>query len=464
MADVFEGRHTQLGSRAALKVMKPSLAAQPLAAARFLREAVVASKIRHPNVVEVFDIGTENGLPFIVMEYLEGSNLATLLDEKGPLSLTAMTDVFLPIISAVATAHAVGVIHRDLKPANVMITRRPPRGAHPMVVDFGISKIATEEPGVSFTRAETLLGTVEYMAPEVTRGAKFASAKSDQYAIGVMLYECATGRRPFSGASDYDLMHAIVTAPVHPPSHFQPTLPPEFDAAVLRAMHRDPAKRFPTVADLGSALLSFGDRTAWALWESEFTPNEPEGEPWAVSQRTLHDRSSTGECSREVRRHPAAVAAAPHRRWIVLALSVCAVLAFLANRVTARGLIAGAPSAAPVVGEGLDVGPFSPISGRSEAEPPVTSHATPVTLRDDNDELAGRGAPMPLTAEPIANRVPPVSGLSAARSSANSAKPSPPTARLPDGPSSTAPRSVSSGDTARARSMSVGTNGALIVE
>jgi serine/threonine-protein kinase len=289
MAHVFEGRHPELGLRVALKVMAPALAAQPQAAARFLREAKAASHIRHQNVVEVFDIGIENSLPFIVMEFLEGSNLASLLVERGPLSLAGLIDVFLPVISAVGTAHAAGIIHRDLKPANLMIARRPPNNVHPMVLDFGISKITnSDDPENTFTRSESLLGTVLYMAPELTRGAKFASPASDQYAVGVMLYECATGRRPFAGDGHYELMHAIVTSPVVPPSRVRPELPPEFDAIVERAMHRDPAKRFPSMKALGSALLSLGDKAAWALWESEFVGTAGTRELWTGTS-TLND-------------------------------------------------------------------------------------------------------------------------------------------------------------------------------
>jgi serine/threonine-protein kinase len=290
MSQIFEGRHPELGSRVALKVMKPALAAQPMAAARFLREAKAASQIRHQNVVEVFDVGVENGIPFLVMEFLEGKDLAQLLVERGAMPLAGLVDVFLPVISAVATAHRAGIIHRDLKPSNLMITKRAPRGAHPMVLDFGISKIIDEELESTLTKSESLLGTVQYMAPELTKGAKYASPASDQYALGVMLYECATGQRPFTGESHYDLMHAIVTAPVKAPSEIRDSLPPEFDELVLKAMNRQPANRFPSVQALGSALLSFSDKTAWALWEDEFLGTSEGGrEPWTLGTGTLSD-------------------------------------------------------------------------------------------------------------------------------------------------------------------------------
>jgi serine/threonine-protein kinase len=407
MALVFEGRHPQLGSRVALKVMQPALAAQPMAAARFLREAKAASQIRHQNVVEVFDIGTQDGVPFIVMEFLEGANLAALLAEKGALPVAGMVDVFLPVISAVATAHRAGIIHRDLKPSNLMITRRAPRGAQAMVLDFGISKIMSEELEGTLTRSESLLGTVQYMAPELTKGAKFASPASDQYAIGAMLYECATGQRPFTGESYYDLMHAIVTAPIKPPSELCESLPPEFDEMVLRAMSRDPASRFPSVQALGSALLSFGDKSAWALWEGEFlgAPGN-EREPWSVGPSTLNDGMAA---PMPVRRSPKKRPA----RWTAWALWAAVVYAAVitvllgrrgpsvpsptpsANAVTAS--LTSTTSLAVPTGEPIHDRPATPPVPETSAAPPSSALAiAPVDPRSRTRKPAKERMPPPL--------------------------------------------------------------------
>lgn len=303
MAQVFEGRHPELGSPVALKVLRSTIAAQPLASARFSREAKVAAQLRHPNVVRVFDLGIQDGVPYIVMEFLEGQDLQKLLLEKGPLPLGSIVELFLPIISGVETAHKAGIIHRDLKPANVMLTHRP-QGVHPFVLDFGISKTTGEDADSMLTRSESLLGTVQYMAPELTRGAKFATAQSDQYALGVMLYECATGRRPFSGASYYELMHAIVTAPVTPPSHVSPSLPAELDAIVLTAMSRDPAQRFPSVQALGRALVPLGDRVTAQLWEGNLTGRPSGNDLWSRETGAASDvalSSSVGRAERKFR-------------------------------------------------------------------------------------------------------------------------------------------------------------------
>jgi serine/threonine-protein kinase len=385
MSQVFEGRHPQLGSRVALKVMKPALAAQPMAAARFLREAKAASQIRHQNVVEVFDVGTENGTPFLVMEFLEGSDLAKLLVEKGAMPLAGLVDVFLPVISAVATAHRAGIIHRDLKPSNLMITTRAPRGSHPMVLDFGISKMIDEELESTLTKSESLLGTVQYMAPELTKGAKFASPASDQYALGVMLYECATGRRPFTGESHYDLMHAIVTAKVLAPSEIRASLPPEFDEIVLRAMNRQPANRFPSVQALGSALLSFGDKAAWALWEGEFLGTPDAGrEPWTVGAGTLNDSSAT--TTPHLRRAKRVAS-----RWMKWAFGATLAYAAVVTRLLARHAppavetTAQAPKTAePVIAPPPPAVPTAMPSAAiaSTSEPPPTPAAAQVTPPD----------------------------------------------------------------------------------
>jgi eukaryotic-like serine/threonine-protein kinase len=263
MGVVYEAEHAEFG-RVALKTVEPSLTGTS-AWPRFLREARALQRVQHPHVVRVFEAVFDEQ-PFIAMELLEGETLASSIAREGALPLSRLVALFAPILSAVAGIHAAGVLHRDLKLGNVMLAQRN-GGDEPILLDFGISRLVDDPADeISLTHSEAVLGTPRYLSPEQTLNAKAASPLSDQYALGVMLYETATGERPFSGASTYEVMHAILNRPLAAPSQLAPELPPEFDAIVLRAMNRDPSQRFASVAALRSALLACnglddGDRT-----------------------------------------------------------------------------------------------------------------------------------------------------------------------------------------------------------
>jgi eukaryotic-like serine/threonine-protein kinase len=269
MASVYEARHTVIGKRVAIKVLHEHLARNAVAAARFMREARAASAIRHPNVVQVFEIGLHTGTPFLIMELLEGQDLATYLLSRGRLSAASAVDVLLPIASAVAAAHAAGVIHRDLKPTNVFLANEGRLGVRAKVVDFGVSKQIDDEKERRLTETGMLLGTLEYMAPEQVRSAKNATERSDQYALGVILYECITGQRPFAGQSRYDLLHAIVTAPFATPRSLGIDLDPRLESTILRSMHRDPSQRFPSVESMGHSLSPCASEALRAWWRDD---------------------------------------------------------------------------------------------------------------------------------------------------------------------------------------------------
>jgi serine/threonine-protein kinase len=255
MGEVFEARHVDLGTRAAVKVIHALVAADQDATRRVLREGRATAAIRHPNVVSVLDVGTEQGVPYLIMELLEGENLARRLERDGPCSVEDAVGLLLPILAAVAAAHDAGIVHRDLKPSNVLLARR--RDAiEPVVVDFGLSTWLDGTADRS-TSSGVLAGTPQYMAPERLRGTRGAETRSDQYSLGVIAYECLTGGTPFWSEDRYELIHAIMTAEVVAPSTLNPRVPPGLDQVILRAMARDPGARFPDVRDFGSALLSF---------------------------------------------------------------------------------------------------------------------------------------------------------------------------------------------------------------
>ncbi len=270
MGAVYEAMHGDLQKRVALKTLHPEIARDPVMRQRFLQEGRAASSIRHPHVVDVSDFGVEGATAYLVMEYLEGESLASRMQREGAMDPAAVVDVLIPVIAAVSAAHAEAVVHRDLKPENIFLALTRDGMVVPKVLDFGISKVADAKRVHSRTASSALLGTPHYMSPEQTQGAKNVDARSDQYSLGVILYECVTGRLPFDGESLYALMHAIVSAPVAPPSAHASALPQGFEAIVVRAMERDPERRFASVRDLGRELLTFAGPETRLVWDRVF--------------------------------------------------------------------------------------------------------------------------------------------------------------------------------------------------
>ena len=270
MGCVYEAVHRDLKKRVAIKTLLPSLAASPDARTRFLREGESASRIRHPHVVDVTDVGAEGMTSYLVMEYLEGEDLSKLIAREGPLPVSQTADIMLPVAAAIVAAHDMGVIHRDLKPENIFLSKSKVGGLHPKVLDFGISKVTGDRSTIVLTGTGATFGTTFYLPPEQLQGARQADAKSDQYALGTILYECATGHRAFEGANLYGVMKDIAEGRYVSPRSRRPDLPEEVEAIITRAMSLDPAERFASVKDLGSALLEFASPNGRILWEPTF--------------------------------------------------------------------------------------------------------------------------------------------------------------------------------------------------
>ena len=273
-ASVFEAQHVALGKAVAVKILHDHLAHDAQIANRFLREGRVAARLRHPNIVDVLDVGVEQGIPYLVMELLHGTDLRVLLGETHLLTLEHALGFLLPIASAIAHAHDLGVIHRDLKPANIFLARDVRDDIVPKLVDFGLSKATGFDDDGALTSTEMVAGTVLYMAPEQTFGMKFASPASDQYSLAAILYECITGEAPFSGdGADgvYALIERIRGALIKPPSMINPRLPADVDGAILRALHAEPTKRFASVRDFARALLPFAPEETVAALQRDFS-------------------------------------------------------------------------------------------------------------------------------------------------------------------------------------------------
>ena len=273
MGAVYEATHTEIGKRVAIKVLSPSIAAIPGARARFLREAQLTSKIRHPNIVDVADMGNDGGQTYIVMELLAGEDLAGRL-QRGPLPAGELADVMLPVCAAVVAAHRAGVTHRDLKPQNIFLARGP-HGLQPKVLDFGISKGADTVGAGTLTGTGSIIGTPFYFAPEQIVDARAAGPGTDQYALGVIMYECLTGVRPYEADTLFIVFQAIVNGSPVPLRTHRPELPPALEAIVLRAMNVDAKRRFSSTDELGRALLPFASPRQRSIWEDAFDSNAP---------------------------------------------------------------------------------------------------------------------------------------------------------------------------------------------
>src|SRR2546423_9010102 len=245
MADVYLALDQLLGREVAVKVLHHHFAADQEFVERFRREASSAAALSHPNIVGIFDRGEWNGTYYIAMEYVAGRSLKSIVREGGPLEPAAAIDIVVQILRAAQFAHKRGVIHRDLKPHNVILDEE----GRARVTDFGIARAGASD----MTLTGSIIGTAQYLLPEQAQG-HAVSAVSDLYAIGIGLYELLAGRVPLDGDSAVTIaLKQVSEAPV-PPSAYNPSVPPELDAIVLKALEKDPARRWANADGFITAL------------------------------------------------------------------------------------------------------------------------------------------------------------------------------------------------------------------
>jgi beta-lactam-binding protein with PASTA domain/tRNA A-37 threonylcarbamoyl transferase component Bud32 len=308
MATVFKGTDTVLGRPVAVKVLSPQYSGDANFVTRFRREAQAAASLNHPNLVSVYDTGTDDGVHFIVMEYVEAKTLADYLAGGGRIMPERSIEIAEAVCDALSVAHAHGIIHRDIKPANVMITSK----GDVKVTDFGIARVITGADTLAQTAA--VLGTASYLSPEQAQSQP-VDQRSDIYSLGVALYEMVTGRPPFSGDSPVMVASKHVLEQPTPPSKLNPDVSPELEAVIMKAMAKNPDNRYQDAeemkADLERARLGQGVQATPLLPESAQTQRiAPAGPPTAVLP-------------------PAAPEDGGRRRWWIPALIILLILAVL---------------------------------------------------------------------------------------------------------------------------------------
>jgi serine/threonine protein kinase len=283
MGAVYRAIDTRLGRTVALKTVVSHRSSEGLTdelRQRFMREALAASQVDHRNVVHVIDFGvTNDGIPYLVMEYLRGRDLGVLLKKaKAPLAIEYVADVMLGVCAALRACHQLGIVHRDLKPSNIFLADTD-TGPEIKVLDFGVSKAPA---AIDLTQEGQILGTPQYLSPEQVNGK--VGTESDQYALGVLLYVCLTKKLPFEEHQNLTLLRAIEAGRFQGPRAHRPEIPLPLEAIILRAMHVNPAERFDSVHALGQALWSFASSRGQVEWKNYYFHTPPSS---AFSEATL---------------------------------------------------------------------------------------------------------------------------------------------------------------------------------
>jgi serine/threonine-protein kinase len=253
MGHVVRASHLYLHQPVAIKLLLPEMAESASTVQRFLREAQATVKLRSEHIARVMDVGTtETGIPFMVMEFLDGNDLNQILRHHGPQAPAIVVDLMLQACEGIAEAHALGITHRDIKPSNFFITRRPDGSMLLKILDFGISKTSI---GYSeLTGIETVLGTPAYMAPEQMKSGHDADARSDLWSIGVVMYQLVSGRPPFAGDSYAEL---VLKVGLEPPAPMPVPLPAGLNDIITRCLAKDPAQRHQNVGELARLLAPY---------------------------------------------------------------------------------------------------------------------------------------------------------------------------------------------------------------
>ena len=390
MGVVLAGEHVELQQPVAVKLLLPRVALYPGARDRFVREARAAARIPGEHAVRILDVGTtEDGVAYMTMERLEGSDLSALLQQRGQLPATEAVDFVLQAIEGVSAAHAVGVVHRDLKPSNLFLAQRKGGRSIVKVLDFGISKTLTGSDAVAMqtlTDPNAPIGSPQYMAPEQIVDGRSVDARADLWALGVILYELLSGQPPFDAASISHLFVKILHEPQRPLSEMRPDLPEALVGVIAACLTKDPGLRVASCAELRRLLLPFASERMRARLANAHDA-EGEGEaPIASSPRAAFnsvpasastDAFRATELQGEARGRgskPGLVAAA--------ALVLAAAAVFAALRTGSAPPPGGGPTVATTAAASTpppSVMPAQSATAASAADPPDAASSAPTS-------------------------------------------------------------------------------------
>jgi eukaryotic-like serine/threonine-protein kinase len=391
MGVVIAARHLQLDQVVALKFLLPTSRTRRDTLDRFAREARNAVRLRSEHVARIMDVGTlDSGSPYIVMEYLEGSNLAGVLSERGKLPIPVAVDYVLQACDAIAEAHALGIIHRDLKPENLFVTRGHDNTSLVKVLDFGISKSMAGND-FSATNSQAVVGSPAYMSPEQMRSARLVDPRTDVWALGVILYQLVVGHVPWDGETLPMLCFRITT---DPPPPFPDRQQADFEAVVWRCLEKDPDRRFSSVHALAVALAPFAPPHAAPLVERigrvlQGRADGPVAPPPAAAGAPGTLREMSGQRMRRT-------ATAPRtRKLIARIVTVCA--------------LAGVGTAAVVLGVrgAVVTEPPPQPAAESRATPPAAASAPAPVVAPPAPPAVAASAPAPVVAPPPSPDPPP---------------------------------------------------------
>jgi eukaryotic-like serine/threonine-protein kinase len=387
MGVVYEAQHTVVRRRFAVKFLRPDLAEKRDSLARFQREAEAAGALESENLTAAVDFGISvDGSPFIVMEYLSGESVESLLAREGRVPLGRAADLVVQACRGIQAAHASGIVHRDLKPQNLFVCRREDGTDLLKVLDFGIAKLEAADQKSAATLTGTVLGTPAYMSPEQARGEKTVDHRADVYALGAILYELVSGKKPHPGDSHNAILHHIASQPAVPLHSVEPNQPAELVRAVSRALSSSPGERFETAELFGQAIVGFAKRDVWP--EVKSAVSNPGIEASAPTELAGDARERAKALTNDIQAAPTPRSSAPRARAgpaIALVLSGAGVLAVLW-----------------LAFSGTEERPDSVVESKTPAQAPVevTAPATPIAAPASLVSTHGPSLPASVAPEP----------------------------------------------------------------